>query len=263
MPTDRDRLRAWYADGAEWARLESDEGWLEHRRTLDLIARHVPVGSRVLDLGGGPGRYALHLAQRGDVVTLADLSPVLVEEARQRLAGAGLSATALVADAADLSGVPGAPFDAVLALGPLYHAADAEELARFIEQIAGVLRPGGVLLAAFIPRISGLSDFIARAAMDPARLVGGALPEALRTGRLSGTFFPHPETMVEALAPAFEGASVVSLRGLGAGYGAQLRALEGQPAFSEVMAAIDATAGRADVVGLGWHAVAIAVRREE
>lgn len=263
MPADRDRLRAWYADGAEWSRLAGDEGWLEHRRTLGLIARHIPVGSRVLDLGGGPGRYALHLAQRGDVVTLADLSPVLVAEARTRLLDAGLSATTLVADAADLSAIPGAPFDAVLALGPLYHAADADELAGFLSQIAAVLRPGGVLLAAFIPRTSGLSDFIARAAVEPARLVPGVLSEALRTGRLAGSYFPHPEALVEALTPAFEVRAVVSLRGLGAGYGAQLRELEGLPGFAEVMAAIAATAERSDVIGLGWHAVAVAVRRAE
>jgi SAM-dependent methyltransferase len=261
VTSDRAKLRAWYADGAEWARLESDEGWLEHRRTLDLIARHIPVGSRVLDLGGGPGRYALHLAARGDVVTLVDLSPELVAQAARRLAEAGHTATTLVGDAADLSNVPGALFDAVLALGPLYHASDSDELAVFIQQIAAVLRPGGVLLAAFIPRISGISDFIARAAADPTRLTPGVLADALTTGRLSETFFAHPEDMAAALEPAFEAVTIASLRGLGAGYGAQLRALEGLPAFAEVLAVIETTATRADVIGLGWHAVAVGVRR--
>ncbi len=259
--SDREALRAWYADGAEWSRLEGDEGWLEHARTLTLIDRHIPAGSRVLDLGGGPGRYALHLAGRGDVVTLVDLSPELVAQAAARLGAAGLSATTLVGDAADLSAVPGAPFDAVLALGPLYHAADADELRRFIEQLAAVLRPGGVLLAAFIPRISAVSDFIARAAADPGRLAPGALRAAAVSGQLGSTHFPHPQEVEDLLKSAFDVISIASLRGLGAGYGAQLRALEGLPIFAEVLAVIDQTATRPDVIGLGWHAVAVARRR--
>ena len=239
-------------------RLESDEGWLEYRRTMVLIERHIPAGGRVLDLGGGPGRYTLALAQRGDDVTLVDLSPQLIAEARTRIAAAGTVARTLVGDAADLSAVPGAPFDAVLALGPLYHAADLDEVRLFVEQIAAVLRPGGVLLAAFVPRTSALSDLIARAA---GALPPGALRSVLDTGQHGGSFFAHPEELAAVLSEAFTIECIASLRGLGSGYGAQLRALQGLPVLDEVMALIDETADRPDVIGLGWHAVAIARRR--
>ena len=258
MPADRDRLRAHYAAAAEWARLESDEGWLEHRRTMVLIERHISTGSRVLDLGGGPGRYTLALAARGDDVTLVDLSPELIAEASRRIAAAGLAARALVGDAADLSTVPGAPFDAVLALGPLYHAADLSEVRGFVGQIAAVLRPGGVLLAAFVPRTSALSDLIARAASD---LPPGALGAVLESGQHGGAFFAHPEQIAAVLDADFRLDGIASLRGLGSGYGAQLRGLQGLPVLEEVMSLIDATAARPDVVGMGWHAVAIARRR--
>lgn len=223
-----------------------------------LIERHILAGSRVLDLGGGPGRYTLALAARGDDVTLVDLSPELIAEASQRIAAAGLTARALVGDAADLSAVPGAPFDAVLALGPLYHAADLSEVRGFVEQIASVLRPGGVLLAAFVPRTSALSDLIARAA---GALPPGALEAVLESGEHGGTFFAHPEQLAAVLAVDFQLEGIVSLRGLGSGYGAQLRRLQGLPVLDEVMALIERTAARPDVIGLGWHAMAIARRR--
>lgn len=223
-----------------------------------LIERHIPAGGRVLDLGGGPGRYTQALAERGDAVTLVDLSPVLIAEATRRLAAAGVSARALVGDAADLSAVPGAPFDAVLALGPLYHASDLGEVRDFVGQIAQVLRPGGVLLAAFVPRTSGLSDLIARAA---GGLLPGALTAVLETGQHQGAFFPHPEQIAAVLSADFTLDSIASLRGICSGYGAQLRPLQGQPVLDEVMALIDATAARPDVLGMGWHAMAIARRR--
>ena len=259
MPADRDQLRAQYATGQEWARLDGDEGWLEYHRTTTLIARHIPAGSRVLDLGGGPGRYALDLARRGDTVTLVDLSAHHIDQARAHAADAGLTEriTAVIGDAADLSRVPGAPFEAVLALGPLYHAADLDELQGFVAQIASVLEPGGVLLAAFIPRTSGLSGLIA----GSGPMAAGDLRRAMQTGQLGEAFFPHPEQVRAALSADFTDVGIFSLRGLGSGYGAQLRAQIAQPRFKEVMAVIDETAHRPDVIGLGWHAVAVGIRR--
>src|SRR5438874_1992473 len=70
-----EEVKAYYAGFAEreWARLDNPaDGQLEFAVTCDVLARHLPVGARVLDLGGGPGRYAIWLAEHEYRVTLAD-----------------------------------------------------------------------------------------------------------------------------------------------------------------------------------------------
>jgi len=44
-----------------------------------LAAMHIPDGSRVLDIGAGPGTYAIPLAARGCPVTVVEPSPVMRE----------------------------------------------------------------------------------------------------------------------------------------------------------------------------------------
>ena len=54
----------------EWKRL--DDHWLEFETTYHHIIKNIPRGSKILDLGGGPGKYAFRLAQDGYSVFLAD-----------------------------------------------------------------------------------------------------------------------------------------------------------------------------------------------
>ena len=60
-----------------------DESWLEHDVTRAWIDRFLLPASDVLDIGGGPGRYAFELAAIGHRVTLSDLSNANLEAARK------------------------------------------------------------------------------------------------------------------------------------------------------------------------------------
>src|SRR2546426_2222380 len=98
MPTNRDRLRRYYdEEHDEWGRLETELGVYEWSTTTRHLAQFLPTPpARVLDIGGGAGRYAIWLAQRGYEVTLVDLSAHLVEEASRHAAEAGVSFSATV-----------------------------------------------------------------------------------------------------------------------------------------------------------------------
>src|SRR5262245_33948644 len=120
-----DRVRAYYASFGqrEWNRLDNPaDGAIELELTQRALLRHLTSEQRILDVGGGPGRYAIWLAERGHDVVLADLSPKLlaIGRERSRTAGAGLE-DVRQADARDLSQWSDASFDAVLELGPFYH----------------------------------------------------------------------------------------------------------------------------------------------
>lgn len=159
----------------QWGRLDVRRAELQiHLRTLE---EHLPPGSRVLDVGAGPGRYAIELARRGHRVTAGDLSPRQVEIARERIAEAGEEIEeAGVLDARDLGRFADAAFDAVLALGPFYHLKSEKERQRAATEAARVLRPEGLLFATFMPRPFWLSQALADFARQPVDGGPPALP---------------------------------------------------------------------------------------
>lgn len=166
-----DDVRAYYASrgDAEWERLDTAEGTIEWALTCRTLATHVAAGARVLDLGGGPGRYSAWLAGRGHRVVLADVSPELLAVARSRLAGIDLD-DIVEADACDLARFGDASFDAVVALGPFYHLPDAARRDRAARELLRVLRPGGVAVISLMTRTQLLRRIISRAEESGALL---------------------------------------------------------------------------------------------
>ncbi|GAC1657230.1 MAG: methyltransferase domain-containing protein [Candidatus Dormibacteraceae bacterium] len=141
---------------SEWHRLDNPyEGEVEREIHSRAFAELIPTGARILDLGGGPGKWTIWLAARGHRVVLADLSPALLQIARRELATAGVEAEAVLqVDARDLGRFATGEFDVVLALGPFYHLLAAADRDRAAAEIRRVLRPGGLLLATVMTRYS-------------------------------------------------------------------------------------------------------------
>jgi len=165
--SDRSLVKAYYASlgEGEWQRLERRaDGAVEYAVTLAAIERHLARDSIVLDIGGGPGRYAIALAERGHRVTLADLSPELLAIAREKVHAAHAEdrVTEIVeADACDLSRWEADSFDAALSLGPFYHLTEETERVAAARELARVVRPGGHIFVAAMPRLAFLQRTIA------------------------------------------------------------------------------------------------------
>jgi SAM-dependent methyltransferase len=151
----------YYGKGMEEGRLEAAVGRLERLRTWEIIERHLPPApSRVLDVGGGTGVYALPLAGRGYQVHLVDPVPLHVERARA-LSGSAHAplASADLGDARQLD-VADAAFDVVLLFGPLYHLIERRDRVAALAEARRVLVPGGLLLSAHISRFASACDGI-------------------------------------------------------------------------------------------------------
>jgi SAM-dependent methyltransferase len=145
-------LRAYYALGGEQDRLGSPLGSVELERTKEIIQRRIPPPpARVADIGGGPGRYAVWLAELGYEVVLRDLMALHIEQATTAARSAGLEIDAAIGDARRLD-LPDASVDVVLLLGPLYHLTVRADRLRCLEEARRVLRPDGVLFVAAISR---------------------------------------------------------------------------------------------------------------
>ena len=117
------------------------------------VSRHVPPGSRVLELNAGTGIDAVALAQRGYRVHATDISPGMLARAREKVAHLGLGERVSVQECSftDLSQIEGGPFDAVLSdLGGLNCVPD---LSPVIAQLPQVLRPGGIVAWVLMPPV--------------------------------------------------------------------------------------------------------------
>jgi len=137
---------------------------VEFAVTCHFLEKHLVPESRILDIGGGPGCYAIWLAQRKHRVVLADLSPKLLEIAREKIGETGVSEyieEIVEADVCNLSRWSRDAFDAVVCLGPYYHLPNLDDRQWAAKEIARVLRPGGLLFAAMMPRFGFLRRTLA------------------------------------------------------------------------------------------------------
>ena len=143
----------------EWERLGA-----RHRTEFAVTLRALqaflpPAPANLIDIGGGPGRYALELAGLGYAVSLVDLSPanLLFAQQKERESGVPLQ-TVQQANALDLSMFADESFDGALLMGPLYHLLEESQRLQALREARRVLKPGGVLAAAFISRFAALRD---------------------------------------------------------------------------------------------------------
>jgi ubiquinone/menaquinone biosynthesis C-methylase UbiE len=147
----------------EWDRLCGDYYHsLEFWTTLHLFRKFLPPPpARILDCGGGPGRYSIAFTKLGYRVTLLDLSRNLLETARHRADKAGIVLEDYLQ--ASATEIPAANdfYDGVLLAGPLYHLIANEDRAKAMQESLRVLKSGGVVAAAIIPLLGVFRSAIA------------------------------------------------------------------------------------------------------
>lgn len=113
------------------------------RQIEDLLTSEVPPGGRILDAGGGVGRFAAELLGRGYQVVLLDASEKALTCALRHFLEQGFEGYTLrQGDVRDLSGFPDHSFDAVFGMELLCYTAEPE---RALQEMVRVLSPGGCM----------------------------------------------------------------------------------------------------------------------
>ena len=141
----------------EWERLDRDDFHrLEYDTTWRFLKKYLPAGGRVLDAGGGPGRYTVELARRGYDVVLLDLVAENLERAKEEIGRAGVEKhvkQVIEGNITDLSGFPDNSFDAVLCLGgPLCHVYLEAERQKAVAELVRVAKRGASVFASVMSR---------------------------------------------------------------------------------------------------------------
>jgi ubiquinone/menaquinone biosynthesis C-methylase UbiE len=177
-----EKVIQYYSTFDEWNRLSTPEGMLEFKLIHRIIDNHIKIGSKVLDLGGGPGRHTIELAKKGYVMSLGDLSPDLIKIAKEKAKGINNIESIDVVNSVDLTIYKDGYFDAVLCFGPLYHLTDDNDVYRSLIEINRILKPGGQILAIYMPYLSGINGIIERSIRAPEQVDSLVLDEVFKAG---------------------------------------------------------------------------------
>jgi ubiquinone/menaquinone biosynthesis C-methylase UbiE len=122
-------------------------GELQHkpmdRQLLDRFADSVRGGGPACDIGCGPGNVARYLHERGVPVCGIDLSPGMVERARELNSGIEFNQGNMLA-----LDVPAESWAGIAAFYSIIHISRTE-MPRALSELYRTLQPGGMLLLAF------------------------------------------------------------------------------------------------------------------
>jgi len=184
----------WRRDFVRWCERRLNQERYQGERLAQLAeASGSLVGLRLLDLGAGMGGFVVAAALAGATVTACEYNPAYCRIIALRAARHGLHLP--IANAAgEALPLPSATFDAVTAWDVLEHVRDPRLV---LDELARVLRPGGVALITAINR---------RAWIDPHYHLAGinwlprSLAEALiarRGRRKAGVAFRDMQRLSE------------------------------------------------------------------
>jgi magnesium-protoporphyrin O-methyltransferase len=144
-------------------------------------------GASVLDAGCGTGLLAVDCAMRGGAVTAVDLSPTLLELARER-APSGAMPGSIDFRAGDMLEPPGGPFDHTVAMDSLIHY-QTRDAVNAIAALAS--RTKRSLIITFAPRTPLLAVMHATGRLFPRKDRAPAI-EPVRVASLMDLIADHP-----------------------------------------------------------------------
>lgn len=151
MKTDTAHLH-W---DTQWSTEEGRADWIEPDvfivESLALMRKyHI---SSVLDLGCGPGRHSLFLAEMGFNVQGVDASPTAIAYLEKESAKCGFAIKKGICEMTDLD-LPTDSFDMVLAWNVIYHG-DIPVVQRSLSEIGRILRRGGLFVGTMLSKRNG------------------------------------------------------------------------------------------------------------
>jgi SAM-dependent methyltransferase len=156
--------------------LLSQGGWDHNRHYHSFLLKHAPASCEAaLDVGCGTGTFSRLLAKRSDRVVALDLSPRMIEIAKER----SRSFSNIEFQEIDVTrwAFPIDAFDCVVSIAALHHL-PIEEILR---KMKGALRVGGTLAILDLYESAGWHDALTGMVAVPVNLV----LRLIHTGRLS------------------------------------------------------------------------------
>ncbi|WFA08967.1 class I SAM-dependent methyltransferase [Tissierella sp. Yu-01] len=154
------KIEQWYDEKYdEWDRLE------RHKIEFDITKRYLDEyitgeNLEIFDIGGGPGRYALYLAEKRHKVSLLDLSKRNIEVAKEKSVEKGIILEDYIhGNALELDEYE-QKYEVILLMGPLYHLVDERDRKACIEGALKLLKSNGIIVASFISNYAPIQNYL-------------------------------------------------------------------------------------------------------
>jgi SAM-dependent methyltransferase len=142
--------KTWEGFWAEFWRIKllanDDAAIIKCEQVVDVCWHTLELepGMTLLDLGCGAGMQANLFAERGIITHGIDISPTLVEYARDQARERGIKSTFAAGDMRDFSVAE--PYDRIVILGMSFGFGTDDENERTLDNIWKALKPGGKIL---------------------------------------------------------------------------------------------------------------------
>lgn len=157
MKTLTNEVINYYSQYDEDRRLIKDPAHeIEFLITMHFLEKHLPKKGRILDAGGGTGRYSFELVKRGYNVILLDIVPKHVDIANSVITERKLKSkiSAVVGDITNLEDFDNNQFDAVLCLGAaLSHVTYSKDINLAMKELTRVAKKNAPIFVSVIGRL--------------------------------------------------------------------------------------------------------------
>lgn len=154
------KIEIWYDEKYdEWERLS------RHKIEFDITKQYLDeyiIGENleIFDIGGGPGRYSIYLAEKGHKVSLLDLSNRNIEVAKEKSAERGIELEAYIHGNALELGEYEQKYDVIMLMGPLYHLINESDRKAAVDGALRLLKQNGIIIASFISKYAPIQDYL-------------------------------------------------------------------------------------------------------
>lgn len=264
-----DAVVEWYTElYDEQSRLPDHD--LEYVRVKRIVSRYLAAEPMAIaDVGGAAGAYSFWLAGLGHQVSLVDLTPRHIEQARAEAERTGVSLHEYCCADARRLPFADAAFDLVLEMGPLYHLQNPDDRQAALAEAFRVLKPGHHVVCQVISRWTSLIDgfkhgFVRdgdfRAIID-ADLRTGCHENPKKVAQyFTSAYFHRPDEIAGELSQAgFRGISLAAVEGFATPL--EARSLMADPVeASALLEYLDATEEVPDLIGISSHIMAIGIK---
>ncbi len=139
-------IELFYHKASEETRLNKGMGVFEFERIKSLVQKYVPsTSSKIIDVGGGTGKYSEWLAKKGHEVYLIEPVPKHIQIAKDRASKLKNKYFVYLGEARNLD-FPDNFADIIILHGPLYHLQKKEDREKAIREAKRVVKKDGIIL---------------------------------------------------------------------------------------------------------------------
>jgi len=150
----QDHLVNFYQNSNEIDRFASRSQSVEFLTTTRVLEPLLLPEDSILDIGAGPGQYALHFGRLGHRVTAIDPVPKHIDQIQAAILEmkSQVDIHSRVGDHTTLVDIKDESFGAVLCFGPLYHLPSEEERTLCVAECIRTAKTGGLIAFAYISK---------------------------------------------------------------------------------------------------------------